>query len=92
MNNKKFLLILVILISGCATPRYKGSGSFNELLKARYECLHPNASTVNIEINIASSASISCAELHTCLALKGFVRDDANGNHEIPAQYQITCK
>ena len=106
---KVFLLFSIFsFLVACGTPpkkvyvdnriKYKNTGTLEELLKARYECLkeQSNKSNVgNVNVNVNSNRNyqptIHCAEFGACVATKGFIRSP-KGTLILPKEYEAQCR
>ena len=108
MLKKIFLIFtLPIFLVACGTPpkkvyvdnriKYKNTGTLEELLKARYQCLkeQTNKSNIgninmNVNSNTNSQPTLLCAEFNSCLATKGFIRSP-KGTLILPNEYIARC-
>ena len=82
MNGKHFILVAFILLASCASPRYIGQVTFNDLLNARVEC------TKGLPTN--AYGAVSCNAFEACLATKGWAKV-FQGGFEVPPQYALRC-
>lgn len=86
-----FLLLGVLVLTGCATEpyggtyRFTGPGTFQEFAQTRYQCLQETKARVSSGFanqygaSTGSSVMPNCSAIDACMAAKGYYRNK-NGN------------
>jgi uncharacterized protein YceK len=82
--NKILPIILVVVLSGCATSftHVRGDNDLNKLLEARHECSK----------ELGGSSKMSCGAFVTCLRTKGWLELSDDSGVVVPQQYKVRCK
>ena len=95
MKNVITMTVMIFMIVACGKYgiKFQGEGSLDDLVKARYKCLQETqqeAATAS-GYNYDRKVLPSCGAFATCLATKGFYRDDKNGNIAVPSELAVQC-
>lgn len=94
---------VALSLAGCASappPQYRfdGPGTLEMFLKARYECLreasgYSSSAAVNAYGGAAQTGQ-SCSRntFNSCLAARGYLRNEASGRLTVPLSAVVYCQ
>ena len=99
-----FLVVFITLPLGacCFNPLPAKYLNYNatqdDFMKARYECYKETAQRVSdVYVNpyggvAGSEVMPSCSAFNACMASRGFIEADTNGNFAVPQGMEIKCR